>query len=257
MNSRNEGGEKMQIMAPAKTYEPAIITVYGKAGIGKSSIAKLCNSVYIDIEGSISQLEVAKTSKVKNYKEVFQAFRLIAESEYSTVVVDTLDALEVLGVKQICEENGWQSLADGDFGQGYEKLKTLIGEFIGACKKLKEDYKKNVILVAHEKVSRIGDPTASDSYESINTNLDKRVNDLVHSLCDAVLYMTLNKVEKKNKVGKLEMLTDGSRCVMATPNTKYLAKNRFGWPAVMPMDEGGENFKKLLMSVFPEGFKND
>ena len=245
----------MEILAPAKTYEPAIITVYGKAGIGKSSIAKLCNSVYIDIEGSISQLEVAKTSKVKNYKEVFEAFRLIAESEFSTVVVDTLDALEALGIKQICDENNWKTLADGGFGQGYEELKQLIGEFIKACKALKESFGKNVILVAHEKVQRIGDPTASDSYESISTNLDKRVNDMVHSLSDAVLYMTLNKVEKKHKNGKLEMLTDGTRCVMATPNTKYLAKNRFGWPDVMPIDEAGENFKKLLQSVYPEGFE--
>lgn len=75
--------------------------IYGQEGVGKSTLASAFPSpVFIDCEGSTSQMDVRRLPKPTSWQMLCQEMAYVLESHkekgYKTVIIDTFDWLNAL-----------------------------------------------------------------------------------------------------------------------------------------------------------------
>ena len=237
----------MEILPKGKQKENVIGLLYGAPGTGKSTACNSDHSIFLDIEGTIGQIDGLKTSKINSVADFREALALAVKAPgIKHLIVDTVDSYEAMAEAELCKARGWETIADGSFGQGYAALAAQMTKFFKALEIVKKQYKINVILVAHEKIRKSDDPNSTLDYALISTNLSKKTNGLMLALMDFVIYMDLEKtVTEVNGVKKVR--SHPTRRVLYTgSNARYMAKNRFDWPAVVGADKDD---KKLLTMI--------
>lgn len=82
-----------------KTDTPPRFVVYGTEGIGKSTLgSQLPAPIFIQTEDGLSQIAADKFPQAQSYESVIEQLDALLneEHEYQSVVVDSLDRLELL-----------------------------------------------------------------------------------------------------------------------------------------------------------------
>src|SRR5690606_28342182 len=89
----------MQVIKQATPTAPKLM-IYGLSGVGKSTLAsKLKNPIFIDMEGGLNYMDVARTPTLTSYtsalKELGELFNAAdaGKREYDTNVIDSIDWL--------------------------------------------------------------------------------------------------------------------------------------------------------------------
>ncbi len=109
------------------------VVIYAPEGFGKSTIAsQFPRPVFLDIEGSTSQMDVARLSRddlptISSVEAVLAA--LIRERAAGTVVIDTVDWLESMVVEaMIAEANSdkIRGIEDFGYGKGYTMVRETV-----------------------------------------------------------------------------------------------------------------------------------
>jgi len=98
-----------------KRAAPRRVLLYGVAGVGKSTWAAQAPSpLFLNIEDGVSDIDCDSTSQLTEFNQVVEAINWLvtAESEYKTVVVDSLDWVEKLIHKDIALAAGKETIAD-------------------------------------------------------------------------------------------------------------------------------------------------
>ena len=93
--------------------KPPRILIYGVSGVGKTTLAASAPSpVFILTEDGLGALDVPHFSLATSFDDILQAQGALYTEphEFKTVVVDSLDWLEPLVWKHVCERNGWPSI---------------------------------------------------------------------------------------------------------------------------------------------------
>lgn len=224
------------------------IIVYGTAGLGKSSLGAMApKPLMIDLEHGLNRVEADKTPYLKTWPEVVEAMKFAIESDYKTIVFDTLDGMEQILINKILGEfnsdkeptKHRQSLADWNYGHGYELLVANWSLFIKATDRLVAAG-KNVLIIGHEQIQKFEDPS-SDAYDRYVLKCHKKSAALLVAAVDAVLFAKHDVLLKAREGGfqkdKKRAVGDGSRVLHTVETPSWIAKNRFDLPPTVQMDE--------------------
>jgi hypothetical protein len=214
---------------------PVKLLVYGAAGVGKSSFAAGApNPIFIDCEKRTDHLDVARVQP-DTWDEVLLAIKELITNpgEFKTVVIDTLDHMELLMHRAVCERNGWPNIEEPGYGKGYAVALLEWQNFLTGCDRLRAKG-LTVVLLAHSAYRTVKNPSGDD-YDTIALKLKggpkTNSGDLVRERMDLVGYahfedLTKAKVNKADP--KTKAITTGERLLTFKHHPAFETKNGIG-----------------------------
>ena len=233
----------MDFNITAGIVKKAVKTViYGAEGIGKSTLAaQFPNPLFIDTEGSTSQLNVARLPSPTSWEMLLNEIDFVREKRpCGTLVIDTVDWAEQLCLADVCAKNQKSGIEDFGYGKGWEYEKESFGKFLN---KLSEVINAgiNVTLTAHANLRKFEQPDEMGSYDrwelKLGSKTTNKISPLIKEWADIVLfcnYKTL--VVQTDKEGKKHKAQGNKRVMYTQHHPCWDAKNRFGLPEEIPME---------------------
>lgn len=223
----------------SKLEAPRIL-VYGKHKIGKSTFAAGCpKPIFLATEDGLGALGVDMIDCTKGYVDVLKAIKKISETDYRTIVIDSLDWLEKLIFEHVKAELGWNEInPPNTFGRGYIRAEDHWRYFIGEISKLHKTKKMMPVFIAHTKVSKFEDPER-DNYDQYRLDLQDRAAGVLSEYVDIIAFVTDQVVtkEKKEEFGSkvIKAQSTGERIMKLGKSAAYEAGNRYGLPDELPL----------------------
>lgn len=208
----------LERISRGKVAGPVKLVVYGPPGAGKSTFASQApDPVFFDFEGRTNHLDVARV-KPATWPETGALIKELIASpgDFKTVVFDTLDAMEDLIHKWLCEQGGVGSIEDYDkgFGKGYV---ASYNEFLRFLTLVEQLVAKglNVVMLAHPMLSKYANPAGED-YDvwklKLRGGAKSDVPGLVVAQAHLVGWASFEDLARKGKnETKAKSLTTGSR----------------------------------------------
>jgi hypothetical protein len=111
--------------------------IYGTDGVGKSTMCSQApHPIFVAAEKGTEQLDVARFPQAESIGELFAQLRTLQteKHDFQTVVLDSLDWIEPLIWKAVCDEGKVENIEQfgGGYGKGYVRAldlwRTLIKE---------------------------------------------------------------------------------------------------------------------------------
>lgn len=232
----------MQVIS-GKINKAKKVVLYGPEGIGKSSLAaQFPSPIFIDTEGSTTELDVDRLKRPLSWTELHQQIDWVKGQvgTYKTLVIDTVDWAERLGIEFITSRANKKSITNFGYGEGFIQLEEEFGKFLNKLSDLIE-IGMNVVLTAHAKIVKFEQPDEMGAYDRWELKLGNKTTAktaaLVKEWADMVLFLNYKtfSVATDDK-GKKFKGQGGARMVYATHNPAWDAKNRQGLPDEFPLD---------------------
>jgi hypothetical protein len=234
---------------------PPRLIIYGERGIGKSSLTKFFPApVVLDFEDGLTGINVprfsAYKSSISEVKNFIQA--LINEPhEYKTLVIDTIDALEMIIQTAVAHRHGAESIGEVNqgFGRGYVIASQEMLNIQKLIKELRDKRKMAVVFLAHEAIVRVSLPDGND-FDKYMIKLDKRFGPVILEWVDAILFVKrdFKVVKSETKTGKATTkAVGGENRIVHTIETNFSAgKNRWELPESFTYDKPEEFWATIL-----------
>jgi len=217
--------------------EPQRIVLYGPEGIGKTTLAsRMPSPVFIDVEGSTADLDVARTPVPSSWKALVDMVAKFASDHhgFGTLVIDTADWAEKLCISHVCAANHLTGLGgQDDYGRSYNMLETEWCRFLDALSRVAASG-MHVCLLAHAGIKNFRQPDMADSYQRWELKMEKKTAAATKEWARTVLFLNYKTyiVEDKGK----KRGTGGHRVMYTSHNPAWDAKNRAGLPDEMRLD---------------------
>jgi hypothetical protein len=221
-----------------------IILLYGAEGRGKTTLAaRFPAPLALLLERGLPRgVSVDAVEGVDSFELVMATLREIyaAPGEYRSLLIDTIDALEALLVKDLCARNNWKNIETPSYGKGWIAADDEWRRFLRAITAIRDKHGMTVIMTCHCAIERIDDPRAP-TYTSYQPRLHKRARGLVMDCADAVFFLAedLRVVTDDGGFGeRTRAATDTRRFLFTEGRPAFAAKNRFAMPEkiVIPID---------------------
>lgn len=149
------------------------ILIFGHPGTGKTNIAKDCpNHFYIDLEASATSHAVrglkikswAQFEKLVDYVHKGGSLEAVAEKAGSpgpveTLIIDTVTDLWRLCREHVLAEKGIKTEPENDYGKTLNHIRDLFMRYMNRLLVLNAQGELGLILIAHEEVEEIKEPT--------------------------------------------------------------------------------------------------
>jgi hypothetical protein len=220
-----------------KDMKPPSLVLYGSAGVGKTTFGAMApNPVFLQTEAGEGTLELSTFPLLKSFRECLESIAALIEHEhdYKTLVVDSLDHLEPLVWKVVCEQNNIDSIEKLGYGKGYVMALDLWREFLAAINTLRDRKGMAIILIAHTHIRKFESPD-SDTYDRYEIKLHQKASGLIQESVDAVMFAKHKVITKKEDKGfgntRVRGISTGERVLCTTETPGFIAKNRYGLPA--------------------------
>lgn len=231
--------------------KPLTVCIYGVPGVGKTTFgASAPNPLVACLERGADHLDVSKLPAPESWDAFLGDMRELVSSEhgFSSLVIDTLDALEPLVIAAVCAKGGKQTLADFSWGGGYALLAQEWRTFLSILETLRDKRSMNIVLIAHEHRKAYSDPELG-SFEVYRPKLQEKVWGLTNEWCDAVLFAQFDQALLEAKDGqRARAIVSGRRVLRTQRGTGYVAKNRYGLEPTIDLD-----WKVLERAAIPMG----
>lgn len=234
----------MQVIKQATPTAPKLM-IYGLSGVGKSTLAsKLKNPIFIDMEGGLNYMDVARTPTLTSYASVLKVLGElfnVAEAgkrEYDTIVIDSVDWL----VRKVVEKaagidknklDETLNRSNGGYGNGKQVLENHIRTYLLPLLVTLNKQGYGICLIAHADRKVLMNSDGSD-VEQIAPKIDVNTMNTIVEWCDNVFFI------KKD--------ISGERVLVLESDEVALAKNRLGLTGEVKLSDIDIN--KLLM---PQG----
>ena len=221
------------------------VVLYGPEGIGKSSLAsQFPNPIYIDTEGSTTELNVDRLPKPSSWTMLNQQVEWVKQQggRFKTLVIDTIDWAEMQCIESVCAQHGKKGVEDFGYGNGYVYVKEELGRFLNKLSDVVEAG-IHVVLTAHAQIRKFEQPDEMGAYDRYELKLGKKTSSqtapLVKEWADMVLFMNYKtySVATDDK-GKKHKAQGGVRTIYTTHHPAWDAKNRHGLPNELPLEYG-------------------
>lgn len=217
--------------------KPHKILIYGTDGVGKTTFGSQApKAIFLGPEGGSDDLDVARFPKINSVAEAKQAVRELIEAkhDYQTLVIDSVDWLEIQLFKDICIEHKVKTIerADGGYGKGYVQAFNWWSEFTSLLDDLRDTRKMNIILIGHSDIITFNDPNTQSTYERYQVKLHKKSSALLREWVDCVFFANFKVITKKDDKNdkKSRAFGDGLRVMYTERRPGFDAKNRKGLP---------------------------
>lgn len=214
------------------TQHPPIIVLHGHEGIGKSTTANGFPAAYwLNLENSTYDFEPHMVQVPKTYSELLDHLSALAEQQHSfqTLIIDTLDKVEIMMTEFVCASNGWKSISDPDYGKGYGKRSAEFQNFWAHIKAV-NDRGIAIVIIAHTMITEIKDPILP-TYDRHTINIYKTENAFIRREADLVGYCMIETYTQSSDGTRNLATTAGRRVIRVRPHPAYDAKTR---KAAMP-----------------------
>lgn len=224
-------------------HPPARMVVFGPPGVGKSRFA--CSEFYggparsdvlaLSYERGLEQIGVARVEGAPDWDASQAMLReaCTGKHELKCIVIDTIDRLEDQAAALICKKGKKGTpvpdLAAFGYGDGFEALAAKWREMLFLLESAAA-HGREVILVAHVKSENVQDPMLG-SYRKYVAAIHKLCWGITHRWADATLFANF---EQGLVEGRAVMT--GARQLHTVAGSGFEAKNRWGLPAVMPLE---------------------
>jgi hypothetical protein len=213
--------------------------IYGTDGVGKSTLCSHApNPIFVGAEKGTEQLDVARFPQTETIGELLAQLRALQteKNEFSTVVLDSLDWIEPLIWKAVCDEVKVEHIeqAFGGYGKGYVRALDLWRTLINELSIL--NHKMHVLLIGHAQIKSFQDPELPAAYDRYQLKINDKAAALVREAADAVLFARFETELVKANGSKAKVRGEGVRVMYTESRPAFDAKNRFGLPFCMPLD---------------------
>jgi hypothetical protein len=222
-----------------KRRRPFFGCLYGPPGVGKSTFAStLPKPIFIQAERGLDQITCDRFPIPKTLADYKRQILSLAEEshEYESIVIDTVDALDLLVQADVCKIGKVDSLEDygGGWQKGAAKAKETWVKILDRLTEMSERW--NVLLISHATIRSINDPALGTPYDQWKMRMADKSQDIVKQNVDLLLFVnltrTIDKETPRSKKGRAIVSDD--RELWTSPTTGIEAKNRFG--LINPME---------------------
>lgn len=219
---------------------PVRVMVYSEAGLGKTTFAADAPAPYfIDLEKGSRRFAVQRYFP-ENWKDILDRVEklTVAKHDRKSIVIDTVDAAELMLWDQVSREEGVVSIekVGGGFSKGFGEAVRYWRVLIYALERLQEKRDMHVILLAHSAIKPFHDPMGT-SFDRFIPRLNDKAAGLIEQWCDDVLFARLDTITKEDKRTKRVKGTSSEiRVVYTRPNAAWYAKCRSNLPETLALD---------------------
>jgi hypothetical protein len=221
---------------------PPRILMHGLPGIGKTTYAAGSEKpVVIPTEDGLGIVDVSHFPLARKFDEVMDALEALYSEphEFKTVVVDSVDWLEPLVWRHVCQVNGWGSIEEPGYGKGYLAALDVWRQYLDGLNALRNERGMTIVQIAHTDIKRFDSPE-HEPYDRYVIKLHARAAALLQEHSDVVLFANYRISTVKSDIGFNKKITralgTGERVVHTTERPAFLAKNRYGLPETLPLD---------------------
>lgn len=257
----------MSILSKIKTGQigrAQKVVIYAPEGLGKSTLAsKFPNPLFLDVEDSTSQLDVARlnSADIPDLKTFEATVMEVSKHNQrgSTLVVDTIDWLEAMAAKEICDEDKASNLeaVGRGYGQGYN---MLTNRMLVTLTKLDAVISAgiHVVLLAHSSIVRFDPPDGAGAFDRYELKLykdrkgGKGTASVIKEWADMVIFGNYRtQIEEKGKGDAVTYKGKGGkeRVMYCNRSSAFDAKNRHGMPDVEKWDNAVAVLEKAFVGV--------
>jgi phage nucleotide-binding protein len=234
----------LKSLSKPRQDRPVIMTLFGEAGVGKTTLAALMpDPVIIRTEDGTASLagadHVALFDLAQSSQDVLDAIEALATQDHNfkTLVIDSITQLATMIEHEIVAADPKAksiNQAGGGYGAGYNtaaERHRLIREWAGA---LAYDRGMNVVFVGHADTETMDLPDM-DSYARYTVRMHKKSMPHYVDNVDLVGFVRL-KTFTRGDGDKKRAISDGTREIVCHPQASNVSKNRFGIDAPIPFN---------------------
>lgn len=210
--------------------------LYGTHGIGKSTFAAaIPGHLILDIEDGLNDIECKSSPKINSTDELMGWIsELYTEKhKYKALVIDTIDFLERMIWKEVCEHHGKESLGDFGFGKGYAFALAKWNELTAAFDALREKCGMSIWLLAHAATEKYENPE-TEPYDRYAPRIHKGACQLLLQWCDEVFFASQKVYTVTDEKGFGQERTRGisgeDRVMRTEERAAFVAKSRLTMP---------------------------
>jgi hypothetical protein len=220
--------------------KPHLVLIYGPDGVGKTSFAAGAPSpIFLGTEDGTDFLDVARFPSPNSWVDVIESIKelITKEHKFKSLVIDSLDWLEPLLWRQICDEYKVKSieLAAGGFGKGYVEAVDRWAKLMQLLNLVRVKKSMNIILIAHCETKTYNDAQLQVQYERYQLKLDKRASPKFREWVDAVLFANYEIYTQKDG-NSIKAFGEGGRRIWTEGRPGFDAKNRMGLKESIGLD---------------------
>ena len=240
-----------------RKQRPRRVLVYGENGVGKSSFAaQWPTPVFLNLEDGIGDIDCDSTDVLSNLDEFYKALIVVSESQYETVVVDTIDWLEKLIFAVVAKNAGKATVEDIGFGRGYQAVEQQWQDLLKGFTYLWQSG-KHVLFTCHETIEKFTNPEG-DSFNYWRPSLHAKGSGCITEWCDEVFFLRfkVNTITKDEGFGAKRAIGIGGtdRVIKTTKTAGYEAKNRLGLPdEIAPTFDAIRPYLPRAVEAKPQG----
>ena len=200
---------------------PRRTVIYGAHGVGKTTwAAKWPNPVLIPTEDGYHHIDVPHGPLIKTVAGLKQAIKDVSQSDFGTVILDSIDWAEKLIVEELDASNFDQSWGKGAVEIGHRLSSILL--LLNSCR----DAGKHVVVIGHQHIAKVI-RTDGKEYGSHTVNLTKHAGRVLCEWADEVLFAEADVIVKTSDTKYGGVAVDkGTRSLYTTPSPLFDAKNR-------------------------------
>jgi len=190
-----------------------MVLCYGEPKTGKSTwAAGAPNTIFLATEPGLAGLEVHQVP-IDSWTTLWQAYIALRDDKhnFSTVVLDTLDAAYRMCSEHVCKKKSWETEADGELGKGWALVRN---EFTRLVFKLQQ-LPYGLILISHSTTRPVR--TRTGEIQKAVPNIPGQAKNVALDSVDILLYCTTE--DARSETG--EPLTE--RVLHTQPTPQYEA----------------------------------
>lgn len=195
--------------------------IYGLHGVGKTTWAsEWPKPILLPTEDGFSHVDVTSGPILTNATNLITAINQVAESDFETVIVDSIDWTE-----QIIQEELDSTGFDQSWGKGQLEVAKRMRAILKALDFCRSNG-KHVILIGHAEAKTVDRPDGL-SYQTYAVKLGKHSSRVVSEWCDEMLFCQRDYLVRSQENGRVGVGVDkGTRSIYTVGTPSFEAKNR-------------------------------